>query len=109
MTHDPQPAPRGLRRALPRTRAGWIAVALTATFATCYGGAITLIAARGVNDANPWLTIFAFTGLGSAVGAGISAIVAIVRQGERGLLIVLPALLGVIALVFLLGEFLVPH
>ena len=96
-------------RPLPRTRAGWIAVWLTAAFAACYGGALAAIAARGVNDANPWLSIFGFSGFALAIAAGIAAFVAIVRRGERGLLLVLPALLGVIVVIFILGEVLVPH
>lgn len=94
---------------LPRTRAGWIALWLTAAFAACFGGAQAVIAARGVNEANPWLSIFGISGFALAVGAGIAAFVAIVRGGEHGLLLVLPTLLGIIAALFILGEVLVPH
>lgn len=68
-----------------------------------------MIAAKGVNDANPWLSMFAFSGLALAAGAGIAAFIAIVRRGERGLLLFLPALLGVVVVMFLVGEVLVPH
>jgi hypothetical protein len=92
----------------PQTRVGWTAVCLTAAFAACYGGALVAIAAKGVNDANPWLSIFGLGGFALALAAGSAAFVAIVRRGERGLLLVLPALLGVIALIFIVGELLVP-
>lgn len=68
-----------------------------------------MIAVRGVNDANPWLSIFAFGGLASAVAAGVSATIAIIRARERGLLLVLPALLGIVTIAFLIGEFVAPH
>lgn len=96
-------------RLVPRTRAGWITVWLTAAFAACFGGAQAAIAARGVNDANPWRSIFGITGLLSAIGAGIAAFVAVVQLGERSLRLVLPALLGVIVVVFIIGEFNFPH
>lgn len=82
---------------------------LTAAFAACYGGALTAIALRGVNDANPWLSIFGLSGFFLAIAAAIAAFVAIVRHGERGLLLVLPTLLGLVTLAFILGEVLVPH
>jgi hypothetical protein len=82
---------------------------LTAAFAACYGGALAAIAANGVNDANPWLSIFGPSGFVLAVGAGIAAFIAIVRRRERGLLLLLPTLLGIVALIFIFGEVLVPH
>jgi hypothetical protein len=96
-------------RPLPRTREGWLAVWLTAAFAACYGAALAVIAAKGVNDANPWLAIFGLSGFVLAIGAAITAFIAIVFRRERGLLLVLPALLGCVVVVFLLGEVLVPH
>jgi hypothetical protein len=108
MSEDAQPPPARFHLR-PHARVGWIAVWLTAAFAACYGGALTVIAARGVNDANPWLSIFGLSGFVLAIGAGIAAFVAIVRRGERGLLLVLPTLLGIIAAIFILGEVLVPH
>ena len=101
--------PSGFRRVLPRSRAGWIAVWLTAAFAACYGAALAVIAAKGVNDANPWLSIFGFSGFVLAIGAAATAFIAIVLRGERGLLLVLPVLLGCVVAAFLLGELLVPH
>jgi len=82
---------------------------LTSAFAACYGGALAAIAAKGVNDANPWLSIFGLSGFVLALGAGIAAFTAIVRRSERGLLLVLPAVLGIIALIFIVAEVLVPH
>ena len=93
----------------PHTHVGWIAVWLTAAFAVCFGGAQAAIATRGVNDANPWLSIFGLSGFALANAAGIASFVAIVRRRERGLLLLLPAVLGIIALIFILGEVLVPH
>jgi hypothetical protein len=108
MEEDPKHPFSGFRLR-PRTRVGWIAVWLTSAFAACYGGALTAIAAKGVNDANPWLSIFGLSGFVLAIGAGIAAFTAIVRRSERGLLLVLPAVLGSIALIFIVGEVLVPH
>ena len=107
MEHDARKSHRF--RPLPRTREGWIAVWLTVAFAACYGGALAAIAAKGVNDASPWLSIFGLSGFVLAIAAAIAAFIAIVRRGERGLLLVLPALLGVVVMVFVLGEVLVPH
>lgn len=94
---------------LPRTRAGWIALWLTAAFAACFGGAQAVIAARGVNEANPWLSIFGLGGFVLALAAGVAAAVAMVRHDEHSLLLGLPTVIGVVAMVFILGELFVPH
>ncbi len=40
---------------------------------------------------------------------GISSILALVRGRDHAVVLILPALLGVLGLLFLLGEVLVPH
>ena len=93
---------------LPRTRLGFWALRLLAAFAACFILLISLAAAGQTGgdelSDNLWL---ALPGLGaglSAVLAGATAAVAIVRRGERSVLVFLPLVLGVLVATFLLGE-----
>ena len=105
-------APTGHRwariRLLPRTRLGFWAVGLLAAFAACFILLISLAAAGQTGgdelSDNLWL---ALPGLGaglSAVLAGVTAAVAVVRRGERSALVFLPLIVGIFVAIFLVGE-----
>ncbi len=98
---------------LPVTRAGWWSAGLLAAFAAFLIVLFSLVAAgeRGGDEffSNLWL---ALPGLGaglSAVLAGVTAAVAIVRRGERSVLVFLVLIVGLIVALFLLGEITIPH
>lgn len=51
---------------------------------------------------------FGLAGIAAALSAAVAAVVAVVK-GERSLVLAVPLLFGAFWLLFLLGEFLVPH
>ena len=98
---------------LPVTRVGWWSVGLLAAFAAFLIVLFSLIAAgeRGGDEffSNLWL---ALPGLGaglSGVLAGVTAAFAIVRRGERSVLVFLVLFVGLIVALFLLGEVVSDH
>jgi membrane associated rhomboid family serine protease len=100
-----QATPTGHRRAtihlLPRTRLGFWAVRLLIAFAALFLTICALVAAgqRGV-----WLVSLVIPlGLSGALAGGTAA-VAIVRRGERSLLVVLPLIVGLVVAFFAVGE-----
>lgn len=105
-----QPLSRRIFR-LPSTRLGWWSVALMATF-------IVLMIINGTvfmrlpEDVTWRVTVLPFYGIAMmlcGLVAGIVALVALARWNERSWLVWLPMLPGLFVIVFLLGEFLVPH
>ncbi len=103
----PQTRALRLRRAvLPRTQPGRIAVWFFVAFAICLAILCTIVAARG---GSPWLAPFVPALAVTAFGGGIAALIAVVRHGERGFLLFLPVLIALVAIVFALGEVIVPH
>ncbi len=98
---------------LPATRPGWWSAGLLAAFAAFLMVLFSVIAAgqRGGEGffSNLWL---ALPGLGaglSAILAGVTAAVAIVRRGERSVLVFLVLIVGLIVALFLLAETVNPH
>ena len=98
---------------LPVTRLGWWSAGLLAAFAAFLTALFSLIAAgeRGGEGffSNLWL---ALPGLGaglSGVLAGVTAGVAIVRRGERSVIVFLVLIVGLIVALFLLAETVNPH
>ena len=101
-----------LRRSIlswPGTRAGWWSVGLAATF-------VVLMIINGAVFMNPTFpgsdTILPFYGIFMMLcgfAAGIVGLIAVVRLRERSLLVWLTILPTFFVLVFVLGEFLVPH
>jgi len=90
---------------LPTTRLGWWAVRLAVAFAALFvvGDRIVVVAGR---DQGAVLVVGA--GL-SLMLAGVTAAFAIVRRGERSVLVFLPLIPALLVVLFLLGEFTTPH
>jgi hypothetical protein len=97
--------------ARPSTKLGWWSAWLLAAFVvmsvintTVFMPSIVVI---------PWRqTILPFYGIGMlacGLAAGIVGLIAIIRRHERSWLVWLPLVGGLWVVLFLLGEFLVPH
>ena len=100
-----QATPTGHRpariRLLPETRLGFWAVRFLIAFAVFF---LTLCALVAAGQTGPWLALM-FIPLGlSALLAVATAAVAIVRRGERSVLVFLPLVVGIIIAFFLVGE-----
>jgi len=97
--------PTGHRRAgihlLPRTRLGSWAVRFLVAFAVFF---LTLCALVAAGQAGPWLAVFIIPLGLSAAGAAATAAVAVVRRGERSVLVFLPLVVGILIAFFLVGE-----
>ena len=95
----------------PSTRLGWWAVGLGALFIVLFLINSTVFMPSS-SDA-PWRHIFLpFYGIGMlacGLAAGITGLVAVIRQRERSWLVWLTLLPGLFVLLILLGELLVPH
>jgi len=114
--------PTGHRRAtihlLPRTRLGFWAVRLLVAFAAGLVVGMSLAAAGQISRGEGafdslWLTVplmgAGLTAVVAGVLAAATAVVAIVRRGERSVLVFLPLIVGVLIAIFLLGELIGPE
>jgi len=105
-----QPSRRRILR-WPSTRLGWWSVGLAAAFVIL----MTINSAvfmRLPEDITWRVTVLPFYGifmLLCGLAAGIVGLIAVIRQHERSWLVWLAILPGLFVLVFILGEFLVPH
>jgi len=62
------------------------------------------------NDSwNIFNIIIGLLAIASILGSGIMSFISIIKYRERAILIFIPALLGVLGLIFVLGEIFVPH
>ena len=97
--------PAGRSRAaihlLPRTRLGAWAVRLLMAFAAFFVTLSTLVA---VGQRGVWLVSLVIPLFLAGLLAGATAVVAIVRRGERSVLVFLPLIVGILIVIFLLGE-----
>jgi hypothetical protein len=111
--HEPPPPPPSLGRAFlegpfvrpPRTRVGWASVALAAAYVAAAGLArLGFALAAADARSRPSLQAAADVVL-LALGVATAATVAIAvwRRGERSWMLGVPALIGLGALVYLLG------
>lgn len=91
---------------LPRTGAGWYAVPCFVAFLLTAAASSATTAATG---GSRWLALFTIPFGLFALGAGVFAFVAIVRRGDRSVVLALPALLALAAAIFVAGEFVSPH
>lgn len=95
----------------PSTRLGWWSVGLAAAYmvlsiinATVFMPSIVLVPWRQVV-----LPFYGIIMMLCGFAAGIIGLIAVIRQHERSWLVWLTILPGLFVLVFVLGEFLVPH
>ena len=95
----------------PGTRLSWWAVGLGLAY-----GVLSLINSAvfmRLSEDVPWRqTVLPFYGtvmLLCGLAAGLVGTIAIIRQHERSWLVWLTVLAGALVVVFLLGEFLIPH
>ena len=91
---------------LPQTRLGRIAIYLFIAFLVL-STSLSLIV--GVIGGSPLLALFMIPLGVAALGGGIAALVSIFRRGERGALVFIPLIVGLVALLFVAGEVVVPH
>jgi hypothetical protein len=96
---------------LPSTRLGWWSVGLAAAFEILMIINSTIFM-RLPEDVTWRVTVLPFYGIFMmlcGLAAGIVGLIAVIRPHERSWLVWLTLLVGLNALVFVLGEFLVPH
>ena len=95
----------------PSTRLGWWSVALTATFVVLMiiNSTVFMRLPEDVTWRETVLPFYGVAMMSCGLVAGIVALVALTRRHERSWLVWLPMLAGLFVIVFLLGEFLVPH
>jgi hypothetical protein len=91
---------------LPQTQLGWIAVWLFIVFFVLAAATAVIVAVSG---GHPWLAFFVIPLGIAALGGGAAAVVSIVRRGERAALVLMPLIVGLLALFFVAGELLAPH
>ena len=95
----------------PGTRLGWWAVGLAAAFVVM--NIINSAVFMHLSEDVPWRqTVLPFYGIFMmlcGLAAGVVGLIAILRKHERSWLVWLAVLPGAFALLFTLGEFLVPH
>jgi hypothetical protein len=95
----------------PSTQLGWWSVGLAAAFEILMIINSTVFM-RLPEDVTWRVTVLPFYGIFMmlcGLAAGIVGLIAVIRQHERSWLVWLTLLVGLNALVFVLGEFLVPH
>ena len=85
----------------PSTRLGLWAVRLLIAFAALF---VTLSALVAAGQRGVWLVSFVIPLFLSGALAGATAAVAIVRRGERAVLVFLPLIIGIFVAIFLVGE-----
>lgn len=96
---------------MPSTTLGRWSVGLMAMFVVLFIISATVFMPSAI--AIPWReAVLSFYGIGMmavGLGAGVVGLIAVTRSHERSWMVWLPLLAGLWVVVFLLGEFLVPH
>jgi len=95
---------------LPMTTLGWRAVGSLAA-ALAFFALANVIVASGQSgpDFNLWIALpMGAAGLSVLLG-GATAAFAIVRRGERAVVVFAPLVIGMLVTLFLIGEFTTPH
>jgi uncharacterized membrane protein YoaK (UPF0700 family) len=101
MESSPTRRRRSSTHLLPRTPLGWWAVRLLIPFAALVVPSVALAAS---DHWLPWSPRVGFIGLLVGVLAGATAVVAVTRRGERGVLAFLPLIFLVFCAIALVGE-----
>lgn len=89
---------------LPKTRLGWLSVGLAAVFLLYLFGLIIGVGALEAENL-PGIGPFMFV---VTVAAGATGLMAVLRWGERSILVIFTVLLGLSVLLFEIGEALFP-
>jgi len=96
---------------MPSTKLGWWSVGLMAAFVVLFIMDATVFMPSTV--VMPWrqavLRFYGIAMMTCEAAAGIVGLIAVVRRHERSWLVWLTMLAGLWLIVFMLGEFLVPH
>ena len=114
-TGDPstQPPSKQSIMSLPSSRLGWWAVGLGVLFSVLWTINTFLLVQTGSGDQPLWMQLmlpfYGIIMLFSGLGAGILALVALFRRGERSWLVYITLLPFLLVIFLLAGEFLVPH
>lgn len=121
-THGVQPPPagisgdRGFVTRMPETRLGRIAMWLALAFAVGFALNIGIVAVVGesidpaVNEfSRTYLPYWGVTLMGTGFVSGIVALFAIFKEHERSIVTLLTVVPTLFVVMFLLGEFLMPH
>jgi hypothetical protein len=104
MTAQPVPPTLRWRRifSLPKTRLGWWSVGLTAVFLLYVFALIVGVIALEAENL-PGIGPFMF---GVTMAAAATSLVAVLRRGERSILMIFPVLIALAALAMNIGELL---
>jgi hypothetical protein len=111
--HAPPPGEPRQRRIFrrPSTRLGWYSFALMLIFMVLFLINVTIFMPATLEV--PWrrvvLPFYGITMLACGLAAGITGLIAVTRRHERSWLVWLALLPGLFVLIFVLGEFLMPH
>ena len=100
----------------PETKVGWWAAWLAAAFVVLWL-INTFVFMSTWDSTAPWrlalnsvfLPVYGILTMLCGVGAGICALIAVIWKKERSWMVLVPLLPGLFAILFILGEFLVPH
>jgi len=99
---------------LPKTKLGkwsmWLIVAFFLLLAT--GIAVVSVFKQEGGETffdNLWISIPMLNAVASAIAAFITGIIAIIKNKERSILVIITTVIGLLVLWFVVGEILVPH
>lgn len=122
MTHRMQPSTAGMPSGggfttrMPETRLGkvsfWLAIAFAVGFVLNMGlvGVVGTSTDAVVDEfARTYLPYWGVALMSTGFAAGVVAVLAILRQHERSIVTLLTVVPALFVIVFLLGEFLMPH
>ena len=99
---------------MPKTKLGKWSVGLIIAFFLLLATGVTVVSVFKQEGGktffdNLWISIPMLGAGASAIAAFITGIIAVIKQKERSILVILGALIGLLVLWFVVGEILVPH
>ncbi len=99
---------------LPKTNLGKWSVGLIATFFLLLAAGMTVVSVFKQEGGetffdNLWISVPMLSAGAAATAAFFAGIIAVIKQKERSILVIITILLGLLVLWFVVGEILVPH